>query len=88
MNSRKATRVLALITLQFVALQAIAATSTVLPTAFDDCTHNGGENRSVTTQLAGVPAILRIPTRPTKPPIILWHGFGAPGPHVLSYSGR
>ena len=78
MNSRKATRVLALITLQFVALQAIAATSTVLPTAFDDCTHNGGENRSVTTQLAGVPAILRIPTRPTKPPIILWHGFGAP----------
>ena len=78
MTSRKAIRVLALITLQFVALQAIAATSTVLPTAFDDCTHNGDENRSVTTELAGVPAILRIPARPTKPPIILWHGFGAP----------
>jgi len=30
------------------------------------------------TTLAGVPAILRIPERIRKPPIILWHGFGPP----------
>ena len=28
--------------------------------------------------LANVPAILRVPGTVTKPPIILWHGFGAP----------
>jgi pimeloyl-ACP methyl ester carboxylesterase len=32
----------------------------------------------VITQLAGVPAILRIPKVIAKPPIILWHGFGPP----------
>lgn len=30
------------------------------------------------TTLAGVPAVLRIPTHIEKPPIILWHGFGPP----------
>ncbi|MGH8144719.1 MAG: alpha/beta hydrolase family protein [Rhodanobacteraceae bacterium] len=30
------------------------------------------------TTLAGVPAILRVPGKVTKPPIILWHGFGPP----------
>lgn len=78
MTSYKAIRVLALIALQFVALQAIAATSAAPPAARDECTRNSNENRIVTTELAGVPAILRIPARPTKPPIILWHGFGAP----------
>ncbi|HEY2591022.1 MAG TPA: hypothetical protein VGI35_05470, partial [Steroidobacteraceae bacterium] len=29
--------------------------------------------------LAGVPAIVRVPPRIEKPPILLWHGFGAPG---------
>jgi dienelactone hydrolase len=42
----------------------------------------GGEalDGSVTlrTTLAGVPAILRVPKVITKPPIVLWHGFGAP----------
>ena len=33
---------------------------------------------SVTTRLAGVPAILRVPKVINKPPIILWHGFGPP----------
>lgn len=28
--------------------------------------------------LGGVPAILRVPRVVTKPPIVLWHGFGAP----------
>jgi dienelactone hydrolase len=30
------------------------------------------------TILAGVPAILRVPKVITKPPIVLWHGFGPP----------
>ena len=30
------------------------------------------------TTLAGVPALLRVPKVVTKPPIILWHGFGPP----------
>lgn len=32
----------------------------------------------VATQLAGVPALLRIPRHIRRPPIILWHGFGPP----------
>lgn len=32
----------------------------------------------VDTRLAGVPAILRVPRMISKPPIILWHGFGPP----------
>lgn len=32
----------------------------------------------LTTRLAGVPAVLRIPRLIKKPPIILWHGFGPP----------
>jgi predicted esterase len=39
------------------------------------------------SQLAGVPAILRIPRVITKPPIILWHGFGLPAdPRALMAS--
>lgn len=33
---------------------------------------------TVSTTLAGVPAILRIPARTAQAPIVLWHGFGAP----------
>jgi predicted esterase len=32
----------------------------------------------VETRLAGVPAILRIPAHVSRPPIVLWHGFGPP----------
>jgi dienelactone hydrolase len=32
----------------------------------------------VDTALAGVPATLRIPESVSKPPIVLWHGFGPP----------
>lgn len=32
----------------------------------------------ITTTLAGAPALVRVPGRVTKPPIILWHGFGPP----------
>jgi hypothetical protein len=30
------------------------------------------------TTLAGVPAIVNVPEQVTKPPILLWHGFGPP----------
>jgi predicted esterase len=33
---------------------------------------------TVTTQLAGVPAVLRIPEVVSRPPVVLWHGFGPP----------
>ncbi len=33
---------------------------------------------TVDTMLAGVPAILRVPRHISRPPIVLWHGFGAP----------
>lgn len=33
---------------------------------------------TIETKLAGVPAILRVPGHVTRPPIVLWHGFGAP----------
>lgn len=32
----------------------------------------------VSERLAGVPALLRIPKMATRPPIVLWHGFGPP----------
>lgn len=38
----------------------------------------GGQPVLVTTRLAGVPAVLRVPKVIKKPPIILWHGFGPP----------
>lgn len=33
---------------------------------------------TVETTLAGVPALLRVPKSVTRPPIVLWHGFGPP----------
>jgi dienelactone hydrolase len=32
----------------------------------------------ITTTLGDTPALIRVPARITKPPIILWHGFGPP----------
>jgi predicted esterase len=45
------------------------------------CRNPAGERqevRTIDTSLAGVPATLRIPDSVSKPPIILWHGFGPP----------
>lgn len=36
------------------------------------------EARTLITDLAGVPAVVSIPAKVTRPPIILWHGFGPP----------
>lgn len=33
---------------------------------------------TVETRLASVPALLRIPRKISRPPIVLWHGFGPP----------
>lgn len=38
----------------------------------------GEQASEVRVTIAGVPAILKIPNVVTKPPIILWHGFGSP----------
>lgn len=32
----------------------------------------------ITTTLGATPALIRVPNKVTKPPIILWHGFGPP----------
>jgi predicted esterase len=42
------------------------------------CTHDELGDRVVTTELAGVPAIVHIPDKVFGPPIFLWHGFGPP----------
>lgn len=34
--------------------------------------------KTISTVLAGVPAVLRIPATVKKPPIVLWHGLGPP----------
>jgi pimeloyl-ACP methyl ester carboxylesterase len=39
---------------------------------------SGGETAIVETQLAAVPALMRVPAKVTQPPILLWHGFGPP----------
>lgn len=33
----------------------------------------------VETRLASVPALMRVPSKVSRPPILLWHGFGPPG---------
>jgi dienelactone hydrolase len=38
----------------------------------------GKETAIVETQLASVPALMRVPAKVTQPPILLWHGFGPP----------
>ena len=39
---------------------------------------SGEETAIVETQLAAVPALMRVPAKVTQPPILLWHGFGPP----------
>jgi len=59
------------------AVSARSATASAPPARAKLCGAEHGE-RVVETELAGVPAILRIPSKPSKPPIVLWHGFGPP----------
>ena len=44
-----------------------------------DCERGSAEaTTTVATSLNGVPALVRIPRRIERAPIILWHGFGPP----------
>ena len=63
-----------LIALQVITFRAACATQGPSAAVRASCS---GE-RIVSTVLAGVPAILRIPAQAQKPPIVLWHGFGPP----------
>jgi alpha-beta hydrolase superfamily lysophospholipase len=45
------------------------------------CLAGNGSGQAVATletRLADVPTLLRVPPKMTKPPILLWHGFGPP----------
>lgn len=42
------------------------------------CLRRNGEMTVVETRLASVPALMRVPSKVSQPPIVLWHGFGPP----------
>jgi pimeloyl-ACP methyl ester carboxylesterase len=44
----------------------------------DQVTRAGDHVVIIETSLAGVPAVLRVPRHVSRPPIVLWHGFGPP----------
>jgi dienelactone hydrolase len=44
----------------------------------DQVARAGNDVVTIDTLLAGVPAILRVPRRVNRPPIVLWHGYGPP----------
>jgi hypothetical protein len=66
-----------LIVASLLSSPALAATS---PAAEPVCAAPapGQPARVGEVDLAGVPAIIRVPTRVAAPPIVLWHGFGPP----------
>lgn len=63
------------------AAQTLASPSNVGESAHSFRCSDSASRTQVTvvdTTLAGVPATLRIPPSVSKPPIVLWHGFGPP----------
>jgi predicted esterase len=65
----------------FVPLAALALAFGSCVSAAQLCPGADGSRSATTTietRLAAVPALLRIPPKVTQPPILLWHGFGAP----------
>jgi len=62
-----------------LAAQGAVAASTESVTALqDECIVKARELRVVSTRLGNVPATLRIPSKVSMPPVVLWHGFGSP----------
>jgi len=64
-----------------LAAQASGSTGTIADSAPPFRCRDSASRTQVTivdTTLAGVPATLRIPALVSKPPIVLWHGFGPP----------
>ncbi len=65
----------------FVPLGALALAFCSWVAAAQPCPGADGsrtETTTIETRLAAVPALLRIPSKVTRPPILLWHGFGPP----------
>src|SRR5918993_3678491 len=65
----------------FVPLGALALAFCFCVPAAEPCPGADGSGTKTTTtktRLAAVPALLRIPPKVTRPPILLWHGFGSP----------
>jgi pimeloyl-ACP methyl ester carboxylesterase len=65
----------------FVPLGALALAFCSWVSAAQPCPDTDGsrtETTTIETRLAAVPALLRIPPKVTRPPILLWHGFGPP----------
>src|SRR5688572_25573124 len=65
----------------FVPLGALALAFCSWVSAAQLCPGADGPRAETTTieiRLAAVPALLRIPPKVTRPPILLWHGFGPP----------
>ncbi len=65
----------------FVPLGALALAFCSCVSAAQLCPGADGsrtETTTIETRLAAVPALLRIPPKVTRPPILLWHGFGPP----------
>ncbi len=70
------------VTLCAFSLPAAMAADEGLASAEARCFGDPHEASTVTTLLAGVPAMVRVPAKATRPPIILWHGFGSPDSEV------
>jgi pimeloyl-ACP methyl ester carboxylesterase len=65
----------------FVPLGALTLAFCSWVSAAQPCPGTDGsrtETTTIETRLAAVPALLRIPPKVTRPPILLWHGFGPP----------
>ena len=60
------------------ALVSARACAAAAPYACADLARDPEAVATIETTLAGVPAILRVPKKFAKAPIVLWHGFGPP----------
>lgn len=78
MSSERCFVCLALAFISMTTVQARAATGYPPRENHGVCADDGSGDRVVNAELAGVPALLRIPAKVSKPPIVLWHGFGPP----------
>lgn len=56
----------------------VAMASDDLSAVASRCFGDAHKASTFATELAGVPALVRMPAKVTRPPIVLWHGFGSP----------
>jgi predicted esterase len=74
----KVARILSCLALIALPLGTPSATETSSAAIGPGCFRGIHDAVTITTSLSGVPAILRVPSRVTRSPIVLWHGFGPP----------